>query len=271
MASHVRVGTLLEPITERYDLITCVEVLEHLTEADAHRAIDNLTSATDTILFSSTPSDFEEPTHLFVQPPLVWIDLFSARGFNVDLLSDCSFLAPHAIVFRRAEKPLDPDVRGTYSQLIRYRILAHERAVALAHFQGLAQRLEGSVAELRGINEQLNAANDQLHADGLTRHAEAERLHAELGTALQRNNEFGKLVEAQRREQQSLRAELDTAHAVVRRLEDALAEANVALAATLDATRASTRDLADDIDVLKTSKFWKLKLELRKLLRRGGA
>ena len=51
------VAPLTEELAGRYDLITCLEVLEHLTPTDALPAAANLCRHTDTILFSSSPDD----------------------------------------------------------------------------------------------------------------------------------------------------------------------------------------------------------------------
>ncbi len=55
---------------------------EHLERADAEAAIANSWSVTRTVLFSSTPSDFSEPTHVNVCPPIAWIELLAAQGFG---------------------------------------------------------------------------------------------------------------------------------------------------------------------------------------------
>src|SRR5438309_1059081 len=69
---HCKVGSILEPFPRRYDLITCIEVVEHLPEQDAEAAIKNLCDHADDILFTSTPSDFAEETHVNVRPPEYW-------------------------------------------------------------------------------------------------------------------------------------------------------------------------------------------------------
>jgi 2-polyprenyl-3-methyl-5-hydroxy-6-metoxy-1,4-benzoquinol methylase len=38
----VREGSISEPFGERFDLITCIEVLEHMQPEDADRAIANI-------------------------------------------------------------------------------------------------------------------------------------------------------------------------------------------------------------------------------------
>jgi SAM-dependent methyltransferase len=71
MRALFRAASLTDPIEGSFDLVTCIEVLEHLERADAEAAIANLCSVTQTVLFSSTPSDFSELTHVNVCPPIV--------------------------------------------------------------------------------------------------------------------------------------------------------------------------------------------------------
>lgn len=82
----------------RYDLITCIEVLEHLTPDDGAAAIANLCAHTDLVLFSSTPDDRTEPTHVNVQPPKYWRWHFEQNDFS---WRGASFLTPWAMWFER--------------------------------------------------------------------------------------------------------------------------------------------------------------------------
>ena len=100
------VGSLSEPIShevlpEKYDLITSVEVLEHLTEEDGKTAIAALCSMTDHIIFTSSPDDLTEPTHINVQQREYWARLFAENGFADDLSYRPTYLTSHAISFRR--------------------------------------------------------------------------------------------------------------------------------------------------------------------------
>ncbi len=99
---YCRVGSVLDPFPEsHYDLITCIEVLEHLPEKDAEKAVENLCRHSDDIIFSSTPSDFKETTHVNVQPPEYWIKMFSKFGFYKDEFFDGSFVSPYCMRFRK--------------------------------------------------------------------------------------------------------------------------------------------------------------------------
>jgi len=49
------------------------------------QAIANLCQASDDILFSSTPDDYREFTHVNVQPPEYWAERFALNGFVRDI------------------------------------------------------------------------------------------------------------------------------------------------------------------------------------------
>jgi SAM-dependent methyltransferase len=111
IAPHCRVATLTDPIERRYDLITCIEVLEHLPPEQADAAVANLCSATDLIVMSSTPGDYGEPTHLNVMQPEAWAVKFAQNGFYRDLDRDLAYLSPWAAVYVRRDEPQAETVR----------------------------------------------------------------------------------------------------------------------------------------------------------------
>src|SRR4030095_2894454 len=80
-----KVASAAEPFGEKYDLITCIEVVEHMDEADAGKAVKNLRDHAAQVLFSSTPSDFADDTHLCVKPAEHWRKLFAEHGLYADL------------------------------------------------------------------------------------------------------------------------------------------------------------------------------------------
>jgi len=100
---RIRVASITEPLTARYDLISCIEVLEHLSLGDADVALDNICVATDLVLFSSTPSDFAEPTHVNVQSTAAWAAAFAERGFFRRTDVNLDFLTTWAVLFQRAD------------------------------------------------------------------------------------------------------------------------------------------------------------------------
>ncbi len=115
VAQYCWQGSLTEPLAQRYDLITCIEVLEHMPPRESETAIANLCAATDRVLLSSTPFDYAEPTHLNVQPPENWSAAFARHDFVRDVEFDASFLTPWAVLYERSDKPL-PEVVRTYDR-----------------------------------------------------------------------------------------------------------------------------------------------------------
>jgi O-antigen biosynthesis protein len=99
-----RVGTLTEPLSQNYDLITCIEVLEHLSAHEAEEVIRNFCQHTDDILFSSSPLDYREATHINVRPPDYWAEIFARQGFFRDVDYDLSFLTHWGVRYRRTRE-----------------------------------------------------------------------------------------------------------------------------------------------------------------------
>jgi SAM-dependent methyltransferase len=119
---HVRVGSLLEPLTKRYDLITCIEVLEHIPAQEVQQAIDTLCSATDLVILSSTSEDFREATHINVRRPEEWAADFARRGFFRRVSADVSFISPWAVVFERRAGMTAADVAFAYESVLAPRL-----------------------------------------------------------------------------------------------------------------------------------------------------
>jgi 2-polyprenyl-3-methyl-5-hydroxy-6-metoxy-1,4-benzoquinol methylase len=92
-------GSVTDELPEDYDLITCIEVLEHVNPKDAASAVANFCRHGRAVLFSSTPEHFAEVTHINVHPPDYWADLFARHGFYRNFDFDASFVAPHAVLF----------------------------------------------------------------------------------------------------------------------------------------------------------------------------
>src|SRR5271157_4648466 len=163
---YCRQASLTKPIEGRFDLVTCIEVLEHLPEEDARQAIRNLTSVTDTILFSSTPTELTEPTHVNVRPTISWLQLFAANGFAPDLVYDATFITPHAFLLRRADAPPPEDVLVVFSEVIRYRLTLADRHRQLEHLNNEVRRLQSdkdaAESEVRRLQSGKDAAESEV-------------------------------------------------------------------------------------------------------------
>jgi glycosyltransferase involved in cell wall biosynthesis/2-polyprenyl-3-methyl-5-hydroxy-6-metoxy-1,4-benzoquinol methylase len=161
------IGSVTDEIEGHYDLITCIEVLEHLPPWMADAAVANICRHADQVLFASTPDDFDEPTHLNVEPGSYWANLFLLHGFVRDLSHDTDFLAPHAMLFRRGEA----DAESLVADYERALWAAKKSAMAITKEQ---ERLrEAEVADVRREGqEELSHATSSLEELRLRRDAE---------------------------------------------------------------------------------------------------
>ena len=98
---YCKVGSIVQPFDRKYDLIVNIEVLEHMQQADAAKAIENICLSSDRVLFSSTPFDYAEVTHVNVQAPEYWSKEFALHDFYRDLDFDGSFVTPWTSLFTR--------------------------------------------------------------------------------------------------------------------------------------------------------------------------
>ena len=160
MRPYCHRASLTDPVDGRFNLVTCFEVLEHIANEDARVVIRNLTAVTDTILFSSTPTELTEPTHINVQPIIVWLRLFADSGFAPDLIFDASFVAPHAFLLRRVTEQYPDDVLVLFSELIRHKLTLTDRHRQLDHLHNQVKDLQSgkqsAEAEAAALNQQVN-------------------------------------------------------------------------------------------------------------------
>jgi len=115
MVERVQVGSILDPLPmngkTKYDPVICTEVLEHLPPEQANTAVKRLCEAGNRVLFSSSPDDFEEPTHFNVLPTSEWLKLFAAQGFKLSKDVTPDFIAPHAIIVENSQARALPQNR----------------------------------------------------------------------------------------------------------------------------------------------------------------
>jgi SAM-dependent methyltransferase len=153
---RIRVHNLTEPLEGRWDLVTCIEVLEHMAPEDTQVAIDNVCAVTDRVLLSSTPHDFAEPSHVNVRPVPVWVGWFARRGFFRRTDLDLTYLSPWAVVFERRSLTA-ADVAYLYE--VEHAPLREEVAVRQAELLEADRRIGALIAELDALrNPSTNTA-----------------------------------------------------------------------------------------------------------------
>ena len=157
---YCKVASIAEPVDTFYDLIISIEVVEHMEPLTSEAAIENLCTHTDKILFSSSPYDYSEVTHINVRQPEVWAQMFARNGFFRDLDYDASYITPWAVLFCRDSRRLEKLV------------FEYERKLWLTSKENF---------ELRKKNLELD---DQLRQLNLGGHLSIKDAHTETGDSL---------------------------------------------------------------------------------------
>jgi SAM-dependent methyltransferase len=174
VAAFCREGSIAQPLGERYDLIVCMEVVEHMPAVDAEAAIANFCTHADHVLFSSTPHDHREPTHVNVHPPEHWAELFARHGFFRDVDYDAAYITPWAAHFQRRTEPVHRLVRGYERRFAELTSAAGQARDYATELQGRVDHLERELAEVRRT-----LTRELEHARALLRPAQAGAAEAE--------------------------------------------------------------------------------------------
>ena len=164
---YCSVGSLTEKIEGHYDLVVCIEVLEHMSEAEVVQAVANITAVTDRIVFSSSPTDFDEPTHVNVNPAIYWLRLFAARGFAPLPTVTVPSITPYALVFERSEIGREERDLMCCAELVWQRLQLAEAQHAINRLQARTADLEATVSQLKSstswrLTAPIRAAGDVL-------------------------------------------------------------------------------------------------------------
>lgn len=151
-----------------YDVIICIEILEHLTEKMGMKAIDLMCQHTKKILFSSSPDDFEEKTHINVQPPEYWDLQFAKNGFvrSLEMWPE-QVVATHTVLYVKEEVLKIPvEIQTMENELTRieklYPIKGQEEEFDIIKAQ-LTNELIGVIHKKNVINTKLKYIETEIH------------------------------------------------------------------------------------------------------------
>jgi GT2 family glycosyltransferase len=174
------VGSVTKPFPQKYDLIVSIEVLEHMTQSEAEKALENICLHTDDVLFSSTPFDYKEASHFNVQPPEYWSEKFALLGFYRDIDFDASFITTWGGRFLHKLEPSHRIVRDyerkfwlLWKENTDLRELTLEMRSDLSSNEQRNQNLEGQVHNLEGQVQ-------DFHKQIIEKDLKLQNLHAQL-------------------------------------------------------------------------------------------
>ena len=220
-----QVSSATEKIQRKYDLITCIEVVEHLDPQQYSKAIENMCSATETVLFSSTPFDYNEESHFSVNSIGFWCRLFAYNGFFHDVDYDASYIAAQAMLFRKREVTV-PELTLRYEEKLfslwnenvslRYKVNLSE-----ARINDLDRGNIEHAAQIDTLNKQIVSLNNLLEQAKEEKEAQRNELIE------QHKDELKKLTEKHIslfKDEYEKRDEMELKFAIAKRHQDFLEE-----------------------------------------------
>jgi len=164
-----RVGSITDDLGGDYDLIVSIEVAEHMPTRAAEEAIANICAHTTDVLFSSSPVDYREPTHVNVHPPEYWAELFARQGFFRDVDYDATYILPWAARYRKRAEPIHRLVRE-------YERWHWQSLSAVNDARSYSIDLQKKLGEAEAEREDIRARHDALRIDRDSLRTECDRL-----------------------------------------------------------------------------------------------
>jgi glycosyltransferase involved in cell wall biosynthesis len=261
------VGRKLD-LHQRYDLVVCLEVAEHIDAQFADTVVDNCVRHADLILFSAAMPGQQGFRHINEQPPRYWAERFRRHGYVVlDLIRPLIWDDPQIPVWYRQNILLFAKDGSTQLAALRAvpaaaagfpMALAHpdymrwfstQAQIATAEADAARQRLvqaqaefESALARQRDSEAQARASLEAALAD-VARQREAE------GTARAAAEAAMAKVRIRYETEGQARAAAEAALAVAARERQAQAEARTAAEAALaEATRGHAAEAASRAD-----------------------
>ncbi|OFW06094.1 MAG: hypothetical protein A3H96_23780 [Acidobacteria bacterium RIFCSPLOWO2_02_FULL_67_36] len=259
-----RRGSIADEFSDRYDLIVCIEVLEHMTAREGEAAIANICRHTDDVLFSSSPSDHREPSHVNVQPPEYWAEQFARHGFYRDVDFDASFLTAWAVRFRRSREPLPRIIRNYERQFAALAAARNEARSFSVEGQRELARVEQRAAALEAERNEARATIEAGTGPARAALFEATQQIVDLVKALDEQRaavaQARVEIERERTELPSVRAALEETHAHLTRKIAAVEALEAGLAASrveFDRIEHELQHARETIARMETSVFWR--------------
>ena len=128
------------------------------------------------MLFSSSPFDHRETSHVNVQPPEHWAELFARHGFYRDVDYDASFVTPWAVRFRRSHEPIARIVRNFER---RFWVLNYERNETRTRTMQVERQLAEALGRTSAAEEKAAGAEEKAgRLEAKTGQVEAQLAHA---------------------------------------------------------------------------------------------
>lgn len=149
---------LPDEFPKNYDLVVCIEVLEHMYEEEGLAVIQRLCNYSDHILFSSTADDILEATHFNVQQPEYWIKHFAKNSLFNQLNYIPDYISSAAVYLNKSENIIR--VIEDYQRKLRQNKTKYDEECKIVKMQ--AMKLQEIIEEKALYAEQLSNEKKQI-------------------------------------------------------------------------------------------------------------
>ena len=191
LQEFLTVQSILKPLQQKYDLIISIEVVEHIEEKNCDLMIKNLCDASDQVLLSTIPDDFDDPTHFNVQAPIYWIKKFAQYGFEPDSSYNADFLTPYSILFRKAFKPERSHFHYVYGEKklldLYFSRVTHERNLQVNQISNLGEDIKKNKLIIESLQSTLATSHKHIEnlQNSLSIETEARQFYEEQNHKIQ--------------------------------------------------------------------------------------
>ena len=124
-----------EAYRDDFDLVVCIEVLEHLLPPEAQNAIGLMAQHSTRVLFSSNPGDYREPTHINTREAGYWMREFARYGMFRAFDFDAGFVSHWAVLLQKEDKSAQAVVYQYEQALYQLQRQNHEQRAAMLRLQ----------------------------------------------------------------------------------------------------------------------------------------
>ncbi len=249
------VGSLAEDLPrelpKHFDIVTSIEVLEHMYAEDGEKAIHNICAVADRILFSSSPNDFTENTHFNVQQREYWAKCFATEGFLDEVNYEPSYITSWAVCYVKSDNWLkqvedyERSLRITKTEMV-LKIEAKNQEIERLSTEGISLREKFSKIE----------EENNFHLEELTNEKKRYvQLENELSELQKSRDNFSGLVVALSAERGNLCKELALAETKVNNSQKELERVKAELSVVIDA-----------YNEMSNAFFWKISKPARVIL-----
>jgi len=182
---------LPEHFPQRFDLVTSIEVLEHMREELSLESLKNLCRFGDKIIFSSSPDNVTEETHYNAQQIEYWSKKFVQHGFVRNLTYVPDYVASWAFLVEKEDKITVSNIVEDYERQLRISIhKLNQRTGELNECQSELEQHESELNNCQRILKQRTNEHRQSQTEFGSLYNDLNNYKSEYHLAIQQRDHY---------------------------------------------------------------------------------